>query len=46
MKTCQGIKNHTAKQAKEMMSKDLDYHTRDLFENIEKGNHPSWDLKV
>ena len=25
---------------------DDDYHTRDLYEAIERGNHPSWTLRM
>lgn len=41
-KTDQGIKTWTAAEAAEMGKKDKDFATRDLFENIEKGNAPSW----
>ena len=46
MKTDQGIKNFTAEEAAEMGKKDKDFSTRDLFENIEKGNFPSWTWYV
>src|SRR5947209_8967520 len=29
-----------------MAAADTDYHTRDLFEAIERGDHPSWTLKM
>ena len=45
-KTDQGIKNFTAAEAAEMGKKDKDFATRDLFENIEKGNFPSWTWYV
>ena len=45
-KTDQGIKNHTAKQALELSATNKDYATQDLFENIEKGNFPSWTWYV
>lgn len=45
-KTDQGIKNFTAQQADAWKSKDLDYATRDLFDNIAKGNFPSWTWYV
>jgi len=45
-KTDQGIKNFTAQQADALKSKDLDYATRDLFDNIAKGNFPSWTWYV
>ena len=28
------------------MAVDTDYHTRDLFEAIKRGDHPSWTLKM
>jgi catalase len=45
-KTDQGIKNFSAEEAAEMGKKDKDFATRDLFENIEAGNFPSWTLYV
>jgi len=45
-KTDQGIKNFMADEAAEMGKKDKDFSTRDLFENIEKGNFPSWTFYV
>lgn len=29
-----------------MVSKDPDHHTRDLFEAIERGDYPSWNVYV
>lgn len=45
-KTDQGIKNLSNEQAAKLKSDDPDYATRDLFENIEKGNFPSWTLNI
>lgn len=45
-KTDQGIKNFTAKQAAELMATNKDYATQDLFDNIAKGNFPSWTWYV
>ena len=45
-KTEQGIKNFTADEAAELAKSDPDYATRDLFDQIEKGNHPSWRVCV
>lgn len=45
-KSRQGIKNLTNKEAEEIVAKDRESHQRDLFENIEKGNFPSWDFKI
>ena len=41
-KTDQGIKNFTGDEAAEMGKSQKDYSTMDLFNNIEKGNFPSW----
>jgi catalase len=45
-KTKQGIKNFTAQQANEMRGIDPDFSQRDLFDAIEKGDFPAWDVKV
>jgi catalase len=45
-KTDQGIETFTQDEADQMASADTDYHTRDLFESIERGDHPSWTLHV
>ncbi|WP_029903489.1 catalase [Prevotella sp. 10(H)] len=45
-KTDQGIKNLTDQQAVELAGTDADYATRDLFDNIAKGNFPSWTAYV
>lgn len=45
-KTDQGIENLTWAQAEEVISKDRDHATRDLYESIGKGNYPSWTLEV
>ena len=39
----QGVKNLTAKQAD---AANFNYLTNDLYDNISKGNAPSWDLMV
>lgn len=44
--TSQGIKNFTDAEAAEMKSKDLDFAQRDLFENIDNGNFPKWEMKI
>ena len=41
-KTDQGIKNFTSEEAAEQGKKDKDWSTNDLFNEIEKGNFPSW----
>ncbi len=45
-KTNQGVKNLTLEEAGQMAATDLDHATRDLSENIAKGNFPSWDVFV
>ena len=44
--TDQGVENLTQAQADELVKLDTDHHTRDLFEAIERGEHPSWTLKM
>jgi catalase len=44
--TMQGIKNLTAQQADEIAGTDPDYATRDLYEAIERGDHPKWRVCV
>jgi catalase len=45
-KTDQGIECFTQAEADQLIPSDPDYHTRDLFEAIERGDHPSWTLSV
>jgi catalase len=45
-KTDQGIKNLTDAEAEALQGKDTDSHQRDLFTSIERGDFPSWSLKV
>ncbi|WP_370948034.1 catalase [Amycolatopsis sp. cg5] len=45
-KTDQGMEFFTQDEADQMASADTDYHTRDLFEAISRGDHPSWTLHV
>jgi catalase len=42
----QGIEYLTQAEADELAGKDADYHRRDLYEAIKRGEHPSWTLKV
>lgn len=44
--TDQGVKNLTNQQAAELAGQDADFHRRDLFEAIERGEFPSWTLSV
>ncbi|HET7314641.1 catalase [Salinisphaera sp.] len=45
-KTDQGVKCLTQEQADEMAGSDADYHRRDLFEAIARGDCPTWTLYV
>ena len=42
----QGIENLTDQQAAEVVGQDRESHQRDLYENIEKGNFPSWKMYI
>jgi catalase len=45
-KTDQGIDSFTAAEAAAMVSEDADFHRRDLFDAIKRGDHPSWTVYV
>ncbi len=45
-KTDQGVEFLTQGEADALASADGDYHTRDLYEAIERGDHPSWTLRM
>ncbi|WP_295883744.1 catalase [uncultured Thiohalocapsa sp.] len=45
-KTDQGIDYLTQEEADRLAGADADYHTRDLYEAIKRGEYPSWTLKV
>ncbi|KAJ1898548.1 catalase A, partial [Coemansia sp. S17] len=45
-RTDQGIKNLTAQKAAELTGTNPDYATQDLFEAIERGDHPSWTVSI
>ncbi|MEV4174530.1 catalase [Nonomuraea sp. NPDC049709] len=45
-KTDQGIQNFTAAEAAALTATDPDYHTRDLYDAIRRGDHPSWTVSV
>jgi catalase len=45
-KTDQGIDFLTQTEADRLAGVDGDYHTRDLYEAIERGGHPSWTLHM
>lgn len=42
----QGIKNLTQQQAEEIQGKNFNHATQDLFDAIEKGEFPQWELCV
>lgn len=42
----QGVENFTAEEADEMAGKNADYHRQDLWDSIENGDFPKWDVKV
>lgn len=45
-KSLQGVVNLSADEAREVQGGDFNHATRDLFDNIEKGNFPQWELHV
>jgi len=45
-KTQQGIKCLTDKEAEAIIAKDRESHQRDLFDSIEKGDFPKWNMKI
>ncbi|MEX2529949.1 MAG: catalase [Gemmatimonadota bacterium] len=45
-KTNQGIQSLAQDEADRLAGTDGDFHTRDLYDAIERGDHPSWTLKV
>ncbi len=46
LKTQQGIKNLTDQEAEAIVAKDRESHQRDLFNSIDKGDFPRWDMKI
>ncbi|MBD8026926.1 catalase [Ureibacillus sp. Re31] len=42
----QGIKNLTVKEAEEIQAKNFNHATQDLYEAIERGDYPEWELFV
>lgn len=42
----QGIRNLTQKEAEEIQGKNFNHATQDLYEAIEKGDYPEWELCV
>ena len=45
-KTDQGIEFFTQDEGDQMAAADTDYHQRDLYDAIERGDYPSWTLKM
>ncbi|HET8600696.1 MAG TPA: catalase [Segeticoccus sp.] len=45
-RTNQGMEFFTNAEAAAMAGEDADFHRRDLFESIAKGDHPSWTVYV
>ncbi|MEX1019046.1 MAG: catalase, partial [Litorilinea sp.] len=45
-KTVQGIENLTADEAVQLAGSSPDHATEDLFESIEQGNYPKWQVCV
>lgn len=45
-KTMQGIKSLTQAESNKIAGEDLDYHRRDLFAAIERGDFPKWRVMV
>jgi catalase len=45
-KTVQGIENFADEQAREMVVAEPDFHLRDLFDAIKRGDAPEWRLEV
>ena len=45
-KTQQGIKCLTNEEAAEINGMDRDYHGRDLYEAIERGDYPKWTMYI
>jgi catalase len=42
----QGIEFWTQAEGDQLAGTDPDYHTKDLYEAIKRGDHPSWTLKM
>ncbi|MET0745020.1 MAG: catalase, partial [Microvirga sp.] len=42
----QGVRNLTAQQAAEIQAREIGHATKDLYEAIERGDHPEWEFCV
>jgi len=45
-KTQQGIKNLSDAEAQELIGRDRESHQRDLYDAIERGDHPRWTMYI
>jgi catalase len=45
-KTVQGVENFNDAEAKAMVAEEPDFHLRDLFETIARGDAPEWALQM
>ena len=45
-KSAQGIENFTDSEAKAMVGEEPDFHLRDLYDAIERGDAPEWRLEL
>jgi catalase len=45
-KTMQGIKNFMQEEADKIAGTDPDWATRDLYDRIESGDYPKWELSI
>jgi catalase len=46
LKTAQGHKHYTNEEAAKLVGEDRETHQRDLFESIENGDYPKWNVKI
>jgi catalase len=44
--TNQGVESFTGAEAERLAGTDADFHRRDLFDSIARGEHPSWRMSV
>ncbi|MEO6501791.1 MAG: catalase [Jatrophihabitantaceae bacterium] len=42
----QGVKSLTAETAAQLQAQELGHHTKDLYDAIERGEYPEWELHV
>ncbi|MFC7457460.1 catalase [Brachybacterium sp. GCM10030267] len=41
-----GVSSLTAEDASKIQAQELGYHTKDLYDAIERGDYPEWELRV